>query len=98
MHSKVLDLKPRTRATAVVGVLSWIGTESPEPQDLVGSRVLAVGLAPIEIFTQGDATVVGTINVISHKFAPPYSDFGVGTMTSVWGWRTALRKPFELNG
>jgi hypothetical protein len=94
---QVRDVKrsgPGARSAFVAGVVDWRGDEQPQATDLQGRRVLAQGLTRIEAFTEGRAAVVGntTETVPVDGLTSSFRDFGVGTVTHVWGWKALPRR------
>ena len=81
------------RTSFVAGVIDWRGDTPPTGADLAGRAVLAQGLTVIEVFTLGGAVVLG--NTLDTVPAPGltsiFRDHGVGTRTSVWGWKSTGR-------
>ncbi|MCU1623280.1 MAG: hypothetical protein JWL79_2125 [Frankiales bacterium] len=75
--------------TFVMGVVDWSGEELPGDSDLVGRTVLDQGLARIDVFTKGGAKMLGnsSATVTGPGLTSVYRDHGVGTVTSVWGWK-----------
>lgn len=89
---QVRDLK-RTgsgaRTAFVAGVVDWRGDKAPAPGDLDGRRVLAQGLTRIEVFTEGNARIIGNASgtVPIAGLTSAVRDFAVGTVTQTWGWK-----------
>jgi len=74
--------------------VEWRGEEPPLATDLRGCRVLAQGLTRVEVFTEGQAAVLGNApdTVPVAGLTSPFRDFGVGTVTHVWGWKALPRR------
>ncbi len=70
----------------------------PEPSDLRGCRVLAQGLTGVEVFSQGQASVLGNApdTVPVAGLTSSFRDFGVGTVTHVWGWKALARRADQV--
>jgi len=70
----------------------------PQPDDLRGRRVLEQGLTRIEAFTEGAAAVLGnTLETIpTDRLTSSFRDFGVGTVTHVWGWKALPRRTEQV--
>lgn len=98
---QVRDLKrsgPGARTAFVAGVVEWRGDAQPQAADLRGRRVVAQGLTRIEAFTEGAAAVVGNTmeTVPTDGLTSSFRDFGVGTVTHVWGWKALPRRTEQL--
>ena len=96
---QVTDLKETgagSRTSLVVGVLPWVSATRPEVKVLSGLKVIQQGLTNTRIFTEGHAAVIGWFEVTPTDLASNFRDFGVGTVTHVWGWRTALERSQAL--
>lgn len=98
---QVRDLKssgPGSRSVLVAGVVDWRGYAEPDAGDLRGRRVLAQGLTRIEAFTDGAAAVLGntTETVPTAGLTSSFRDFGVGTVTHVWGWKALPRRTEQV--
>lgn len=82
---------PGARTTFGAGILPWGGPDLPTAADVAGLGFIERGLTGIELFTQGGMEVVATAPLCGGSQSN-LDDFSVGTMHSVWGWRTAVRR------
>ncbi|WP_378145686.1 hypothetical protein ACFJGV_18520 [Cnuibacter sp. UC19_7] len=64
--------------------------------ELAGMKVIQQGLTGIRIFTEGGAEVIGWVEPVPTGLPSNFRDFGVGTVTQVWGWRAALARSEAL--
>jgi hypothetical protein len=69
------------------GVVDWRGEKPPSSEDLRGRRVLAQGLMSVEVFTKGDARVLGSQPDVApvEGLSSAFRDFAVGTKNQTWG-------------
>ena len=94
----VVDLQRQgrgARSTFVAGVVDWSGERPPREDDIFGLPVIAQGLTPTTLFTEGGLQVVGNVGPIATSFDSSYRDHLVGAIHRVWGWRAAIRRAQE---
>jgi hypothetical protein len=86
------------RTSFVAGVVDWHGDMPPEPSDLRGCRVLAQGLTRVEVFSQGQARLLGNApdTVPVDGLTSSFRDLGVGAVTHVWGWKALARRAEQV--
>jgi hypothetical protein len=92
---QVVDLKRKgagARTSFVAGVLPWRGHAPPTRADVAGLAAIEQGLVRIELFTDGGLQVVGHAEVISTSLPSNFRDMQVGTVRTVWGWKTAIKR------
>jgi hypothetical protein len=95
---QVLELKPRARTELVVGPLPWVGSVRPTGESVAGLEPVARALTRIEIFTRGNLEVVDNVAPSASDHSTFYGDYGVGTVSKVWGWQAAIRNTQAVAG
>jgi len=91
----VTDLKSSgvaSRKNLIVGLVDWIGPVPPTKAEAAG-EIFAQGLTRIEAITATGSSILGNVPLPKgFVFAPNFRDYSVGTVHSVWGWKTLPRK------
>jgi hypothetical protein len=92
---QVVDLTqegPGARTAFVAGVLPWAGDLPPTAESVDGLAAAEQGLVHVDLFKKGGLQVVDSAPVVPSGLPSNFRDFGMGTTSSVWGWRVAIRR------
>jgi hypothetical protein len=81
----------------VAGLIDWIGAAPPDADALAGRPVVAQGQTRVEAVTNTGGAILGhrPLELDGIAAVDPH-DMSVGSVHTVWGWRTILNRAERL--